>query len=140
MKYKWYVIKGSTIYFYARRTPSQNGQRKISMHRQILNFPNKIIDHINRNGLDNRKCNLRLCSVGQNKTNCKKYKNNRSGFRGVSWHPLIKKWQVRIQHNNIMVHVGYFNDKIQGAKSYDKKAKALFGDFALLNFPGGGNP
>jgi hypothetical protein len=135
MKYKWYAIKGSTIYFYARRTPFKDGQHKISMHRQILNFPDKIIDHVNRNGLDNRKSNLRLCSKSENRINCKKHKNNTSGFRGVSWHPLIKKWQVRIQHNNISVHIGYFSEKIQGAKSYDKKAIEFFGKFVVLNFP-----
>jgi hypothetical protein len=135
MKYKWFSIKGSTIYHYARRTSSENGQKKVSMHRQIMGFPDCLIDHINRDGLDNRRCNLRLCSQGENKRNCKKYTSNSSGFRGVSWHKHLHKWQARIQFNYITQRIGYFNNKEQAAKAYDERAKELFGAFAVLNFP-----
>jgi hypothetical protein len=134
-KYKWYTKEGHGSIFYAVRTPSSNGQKKIFMHRQILNFPNTLIDHINRNGLDNRKNNLRLCNKSQNHINCKKYKNNTSGYRGVSWHKYTQKWQARIQYQNKSIRIGYFKNILECAKAYDKKAKELFKDFAVLNFP-----
>jgi hypothetical protein len=67
-------------------------------------------------------------------------KDSKSGCRGCSWHPGVKKWQVAIQKDGKQVHVGYFTDLLDAAKAYDKKARELFGEFASTNFPVEANP
>ena len=137
-KYKWCAHKpGTASTYYAMRAISViiNGKRKqkmIDMHRQILGFPKGMIDHINRNGLDNRKKNLRICTRSTNRLNSKIRKDNKSGFRGVCWYKQTKKWVAHIAQPRITI--GYFDDVIEAAKAYDKKAIELYGDFAQLNF------
>ncbi|WP_252233758.1 HNH endonuclease [Clostridium sp. ZS1] len=82
------------------------------MHRFIMNPPsNKLIDHINGNKLDNRKCNLRIVNKSQNAMNSKKPKNNTSGVKGVYWDKRSKKWEASIQVNMKKKSLGYFKNK-----------------------------
>ena len=92
-------------------------------------------DHINGDGLDNRKQNLRTCTHTENMRNRGKSKNNTSGFKGVSWHKRGKTWDAKIAHNKKLMHIGSFKDKEVAAKAYDRKAIELHGKFAKLNFP-----
>lgn len=135
-KYGWYA---SDIHgWYATRTVTVGGKQKtIFMHRQILESPKgKDIDHINHDGLDNRRENLRICTRSQNKKNGLKYRNNTSGLNGVCWVQKAKKWQAQIKKDGKNIYLGYFNDKDQAGHAVDKKVKELFGEFAVLNFPG----
>jgi len=105
------------------------------MHRHILYVPEGfVIDHINRNGLDNRKANLRPATVAQNAQNAVKRKN-RSGYKGVWLAKDKRKWRAAIWHNNKREYLGYFNSPRQAAKAYDTAAKKHHGEFAALNFP-----
>jgi len=115
-----------------RYGPRKEGKSyKIYLHRLITNCPpNKQIDHINRNALDNRKCNLRICTKKENNHNRDKNSNNTSGFKGVWWDKRYKKWSVQIQHK----HIGRFETATEGAIAYDKKAKELYKEFAMTNF------
>jgi hypothetical protein len=118
-----------------RQTRLPDGKRKlIIMHRQITDFKYKIVDHVNHDGLDNRKCNLRSCTHSQNKKNSFVYKNNTSGFIGVSWHKYHQKWMAYINKDNKRIHLGYFYSKEDASHAVDKKALELFGEFAVLNF------
>lgn len=107
--------------------------KKFYLHHLIIGKPKKgfVVDHINQNKLDNRKCNLRFVTHSQNHANQIKQKNNTSGFRGVSWNK--GKWEVRIKYFGKTLHFGMFNNKIDAAKRYNIKAHELFGEFALLN-------
>jgi len=138
-KYKWCAIKdhGYDRWYAQRASKDTNGKYKIiTMHRQIMGFPiMKEIDHVNRNGLDNRRCNLRQCNHSQNKKNNSKYKNNTSGLNGVCWNRYAKKWRASIYKDKKHVHIGYFNDKEEAGRAVDGKALELFGEFAVLNFP-----
>jgi len=138
-KYKWYAKKcGKT--FYASRTVWTGKNKKrinITMHRQILNPPYPlVVDHINHNGLDNRKANLRPATRKQNNMNrlCIKRKGSPSKYKGVIWHKHTKKWNVQICYNGKRKTIGYFNDEIEAAKAYDEAAKKYHRDFAVLNF------
>lgn len=135
-KYKWHCHSSSPIYGYAVRSIYPKGIKKtILMHRIILNAKyGQNVDHENRNPLDNRRKNLRIATKSENSINSKIYKNNTSGFRGVGWHKGIKMWYASLCINQKDVHIGYYENKIDAAKAYDKKAKELFGKFAKLNF------
>jgi len=106
----------------------------IRMHRLILKAQKgQQVDHINGNGLDNRKDNLRFCTSSQNYQNSRKRKNCSSKYKGVWWHKQSKKWQTGIVLNYKNYHLGYFTNEIEAAKAYDLTAAEFFGEFARLN-------
>jgi len=129
----WYV----TRYGYAGKGFYKKKKETFElMHRLIMNLKKgdkKQIDHINHNKLDNRKCNLRVCTISENKRNTLVQKNNNSGFKGVYWHKKRCKWIAQIQFNKKTIHLGDFDDKINAAKTYNESAKIYFGEFACLN-------
>jgi hypothetical protein len=115
------------------------GKTTISMQRFIMVTPKGLeTDHVNGNKLDNRRTNLRICTHQENHRNTSKQSNNKSGYKGVSWHYDKRKnwgkWKVAITVNKRKIFIGYFSNKLEAAKAYDCKAKELFGDFARLNF------
>jgi hypothetical protein len=102
----------------------------MSMHRFILDCPpGSEPDHINGDPLDNRRENLRCASRAENTMNRGLSKANTSGFRGV--YPSKGRWCAKIKKH----HLGYFLSKEEAARAYDLAARAMFGDFAQLNFP-----
>lgn len=105
----------------------------VQMHRFIMNCPkDKMVDHENRNGLDNRKSNLRICSRSENLMNSKKPSGLlTSKYKGVN--RVGKKWRAEIRKNRKGYYLGTFETEIEAAKAYNKKAKELFGEFAKLN-------
>lgn len=132
-QWKWaYHHKG-----YAMRTEKIDGkQRTIFMHRQILQLAHGImVDHINGNGLDNRRCNLRPSTSAENQYNRKPRKGRRSRYKGVSWVTERSKWMAQIVADGKRTFLGYFNDDLEAALAYDKAALELHGEFARINFP-----
>lgn len=95
----------------------------------------KQVDHINHNGLDNTKKNLRVVTNQQNQMNKRKRKNTSSKYKGVTWHKQHKKWYAQIVFNGKHFYLGLFNNQKHAAILYDKKAKELFKHHARLNFP-----
>jgi len=121
--------------FYATR----NNGRDVKMHRVILGCKKgEEVDHINHNGLDNRKSNLRKCSSSQNSCNRRMRKDNTSGIKGVYWYKLRAQWKAQIQVNGKNKHLGFFSSKEEAAQIYSEAAKKLHGEFAFpgqLNYP-----
>jgi len=135
-QFKWYAIKDCATY-YARRTINIGQTAKVvAMHRQVLKYKGLlVIDHINGNGLDNRKANLRIATPAQNSYNVRKITRPCSSkYRGVSKSKQINKWAAYIAKNRKRTHLGFFENEIDAAKAYDKAAKELHGEFARLNF------
>ena len=110
-------------------------QTSVRMHRVITGAPkSRQVDHINGNGLDNTRINLRLCDASQNQANRGKPINCKSGFKGVSWNKQKRKWIAFIQVLGKHIYLGGFDCKIYAARVYDEKAKEVFGEFARTNF------
>jgi hypothetical protein len=134
-QWKWSCVKGNK---YAGRKQWQQGENKskhIYMHRLIMGAKGKIqVDHINRNGLDNRKSNLRLATDTQNKHNHKLIKTNKTGYHGVYWDKQMGKWGAGISINGKHQALGYFTDIKEGARAYDISAIENRGEFAQTNF------
>jgi hypothetical protein len=92
-------------------------------------------DHINRNGLDCRRSNLRPATQSQQNSNNGRQKNNRSGYRGVCRSRRSDKWRANICVNRKQVYLGSFASAVDAAKAYDVAAVRFFGEYACLNFP-----
>lgn len=128
-KYKWTYRKPGYAHKHIPKTKSDS----ISLHRFILNPPkNKEVDHINGNGLDNRRSNLRICSRLENCKNKGFSKNNKSGFKGVHWNKTLKYWVTQVTANG-KVFTKYSHTKEVAARKYNELAKKYHGEFALLN-------
>jgi len=95
--------------------------------------PKQFIDHANRNGLDNRRSNLRNATRSQNGANRDLNSNNTSGYKGVSWSKSSSKWQSQIRVDCTTLHLGYFDSKIEAAKTYNRAAVRVFNESAKLN-------
>jgi hypothetical protein len=110
-------------------------KRLVSLHQYVLSLTGNEVDHINGEGLDNRKSNLRVCSHQQNIWNSQPRDGGTSAFKGVSWRADRSKWRAYIVINAKQRFLGLFADEIEAAKAYDRAAKELFGVFARVNFP-----
>jgi len=133
--YTWCVVKDSNTFYSLTHIKTNKYKKKnIFLHRLIMNLKKgEICDHINGNGLDNRKSNLRLCSYQQNNMNRKSWKNSTSKFKGISWNKLAKKWKVTIGKDKKNIHLGYYENEFDAALVYNGAAKYLHGEFAKLN-------
>lgn len=133
-QFKWCTHKQRNTY-YAVRSIKKNGKKALLlMHREILKPPKGMCtDHINGDGLDNRRGNLRICSNSQNLMNRGKQKNNASGFKGVWWQKIERKWQAQIQVNKKVISLGYYPTKECAAIAYNEAATKYHGEFARLN-------
>ncbi len=130
--YNWYARK-TTNTSYAVRSSRVNGKRGTTwMHRVILGLKKgEMTDHINGDGLDNRRCNLRKCTNAQNQHNMHA-RWGRSKYRGVHWNG---RWVARIRVNGEPIYLGRFAEETDAAHAYDKAAIEHHGEFANLNFP-----
>ncbi len=136
-QWEWYALKDSNMFYAYRHVTINKKQTIVAMHREILRLEHKDgkqIDHIDRNGLNNQRFNLRLCDYRQNQANQILRKNSSSKFKGVYWNKVCRKWQAQIGYNGKTIYLGLFTDKIEAGKVYDKKAIELFGRFANINF------
>lgn len=130
-----YRIDGSVRAVYAI-TSVPRKSAKLWLHRLFTDAPDGLdVDHIDRDGLNNRRSNLRLATRAQNLQNQGLRENNTSGFKGVNWHKLRQKWRAYIQANGKRRHLGLYSTPEDAARAYNLAAIALHGDYARLNAP-----
>ena len=136
------ILKNCIRNSYYRVLLSNDGHTKnYDVHQLVANeFTTKpetdsrlVVDHIDRNRLNNQISNLRYVSYSQNCMNSNKQLNTSSKYKGVCFHKQNKKWKAQIQLNNKKIHIGYYDGEIDAARAYNTKAVELFGEYACLN-------
>lgn len=137
MQWRWRGTKSRSTY-YATREQTIFGKNRVKkkktviMHRVLMDAYdlNVQIDHKDRDGLNNQKTNLRLCTQSQNRANTGLFKNNTSGFKGVWYRKERRKWAALLSHNGKKYRLGLFDNPEEAGKAYLKKAKEIYGEFA----------
>jgi hypothetical protein len=128
----WYAFRLALV-------AEKRDKNLVWIHNEIIENPNGLlIDHFNRNGLDNRRTNLRLATRAQNTCNCKKRKGCSSRFKGVCFHKNSRRqnpWDSYINVNGQRISLGCYMTEVEAAKVYDRAAREYHKEFAQLNFP-----
>ncbi len=128
-RWRWHMESGG----YAMRT--ENG-RKVYMHREIMNPPKgKVVDHIDRNRLDNTRANLHICTPAENRRNHPKHRGSSSRYFGVCHVKNRDKWLASLFLNGRRTFIGHYDSEIEAARAYDRAAVEQLGESARLNFP-----
>lgn len=128
-QHKWYPRTNNSGVSYAR-TSAKSGN--LYMHRLIMGAkPEQQVDHINGNGLDNRRENLRLCTNQQNQWNMQKSYGLTSKYKGVYLYK--NRWRARITFQGKTISLGLFSLEEEAAQAYSKAALKYFGEFAYVN-------
>lgn len=140
-QHKWYADGPFGTYGTYYAVTKVKRHTKVYLHRLILGaHPHWNVDHINCDGLDNRRCNLRPCSQSENIQNARKHRDSLSAYKGVSRDWESRRWRAVIKKNGRSFHLGRFVKEEEAARAYDEAALRLFGEFARLNFPAEATP
>jgi hypothetical protein len=140
MQWKWYATPGKNTFYAVRnrsrdRRKDSKGSKIVHMHRVIMKTrDDEQVDHIDHNGLNNQRCNLRNCTAQQNTINSRPY--SESGYRGVYYQKRHNKVYIRasIVINGRAPHLGIFKTEVDAAMARDRIALLYLGDYAYLNF------
>ena len=123
-QYSWSLSKG-------RHTQYCKSNQVGPLYRLVMNAPKgMVVDHINHNGLDNRKSNLRICTNQENICNCEIPKNNKSGCKGVYWAKDKNKWTVQVTINNKTIYIGRYANLEEAIEARKEASKKYYNEFA----------
>ena len=140
VNYKWQAAEDKLTVYAIRTVWHSDGSREtVRLHRVVLARslqltldPAQKVDHENGNGLDNRRCNLRLATSTQNARNRAIQRNSKSGVRGVSWHEATHKWRARIMVHGVSIELGYFDQIEDAATARQEGELQYFGEFSAV--------
>jgi len=128
--YKWYAEIRFGIWYAKGRVDG----KMVFMHRFLLNAPSSlVVDHIDGDGLNNCRSNIRLATPSQNSMNQRVAVSNKTGYKGVHFVGTMGKYRATIRVGGKSIHLGYFENREHAAMSYNAAARQYFGEFAQLN-------
>lgn len=138
--FEWHIEHGGSrehpIAYVYRPCRFQDKVVHLKMEREIMDTPDGLVtDHINHNGLDNRKGNLRICTQAENVRNKRKSAGKSSQYKGVCWNKQQSRWRAYIAGGERYRYLGNFKNEEDAARAYDKAARDQYGQFACCNFP-----
>jgi len=135
-QYRWFAWKRSNTW-YARHVQRRGKEKRtiIDMHRLIMGFPEHTVDHIDGNGLNNTRNNLRNATIAQNIKNARKRSDSKQPYKGIEWDKVNLNWHAYICPKGKKTNLGRFATAEAAAHAYDTAAIRLYGEFAHLNFP-----
>ena len=127
---RWQVSLHGKVFYVQRKTDAGSTEY---LHRLVIKAPpRRVVDHINGDGRDNRRANLRFATTALNLANSRP----RTGqFKGVHWHTRSETWRAMITLNRHQRHIGSFKTELEAALAYDIVANRVWGGFSRLNFP-----
>ena len=130
----WWAAEKSHTSYAISRVQVDCKQYELRLHRLVLCArKGDVVDHVNGNGLDCRRLNLRFVSTHGNAHNTIAQRGSSSRFKGVSFHKQSGRWSAQIRHERRKIHLGLYATEAEAAAVYDMKARELFGETALLN-------
>ena len=135
-KHKWHILRGRNTFYAVRNVQIAKITKSIYLHRLLLGLSRgdkQEVDHINHDGLDNRKKNLRIVDHRKNQWNTYPRADCLSKYKGISWDNQRKKWQARCMVNGHRYCLGRFDNEIDAAAIYNYFARICFGEYAHLN-------
>jgi hypothetical protein len=130
-KWKWRALKTQREFYAVTWGRPHGAPYSLAMHAIILGTNGG--DHIDGNGLNNTRRNLRPSTTSQNGVNRRLNRNSNSGFKGVTWRASRKHWRAVIKAHGRAMDIGTFKDPTEAAMAYDSAAIKLFGEFARTN-------
>jgi hypothetical protein len=131
---KWHAQRCARTHYARRTIRRDDGKRTaLALHRFITGWD--YVDHINGDGLDNRRGNLRPASHEENVRNRRAQLAGASGYKGVDWDKAAGAWRARITANGRLIYLGRFVSADEAARAYDAAARDLHGSYARLNYP-----
>jgi hypothetical protein len=135
-RHRWHPIKSRRTFYVGTNIRAAEGHKHFLLHRFIMGFPDGVlVDHIDGNGLNCVRGNMRPANDQQNAANRRLPSNNTSGYKGVFWDGISGKWSARIKVNQEQIALGLYDTAREGAIAYDMMARKYFGAYAHLNFP-----
>lgn len=124
--YRWESRTGSGVYM-------MDCRGKV-LHTHLVSCPSGyVVDHISMDTLDNRRCNLRICTHQQNLCNRALQRNNTSGVTGVSFYPPRGKYTARIKASQHGIHLGYYPTFMEAVQARNEGVRLMFGEYGRLN-------
>jgi hypothetical protein len=136
--HRWYANRFCRTFYATTNIRRDNGCRT-TFRMQRLSFPvAEEVDHINGNGLDNRRANLRAATRAENQCNCRTPITNTSGLKGAYWDKTNSRWVSYITVKGLQIYLGRHDTAEECARAYDAAARVHFGAFACVNFPAEG--
>jgi hypothetical protein len=133
---KWKLEQRGSKQYAVHYPDANDPTNKLRMHRLIVGArSDAVVDHIDGDGLNNQRVNLRVCTQRENNHNRRKVEGGTSRFKGVSFAKGRKKcWRAQIRDGEKSQCLGYFKTEEGAARAYDAVARARFGEFPWLNF------
>ena len=136
--HKWqakvYKRRTGSVYIYAMRSVRKNGKRTTELLHRFLNegCGGLFVDHIDGNGLNNTRLNMRVCTNAENLRNSNSSCGT-SKYKGVTWHKQKKMWCSHIRVDRKLKHLGCFKSETDAALAYNAAALVLFGEYSRIN-------